>query len=90
MSIAELLDGSRAAHLRYRDNVTRRIGDGTGSTVVVEGNAEAASMALIEACRLRAEAHVLDPQRMDPAWLDQPIRYNHDEVLDFYVEQLSR
>lgn len=88
MTVAELLEGSRQAHQRYREAVPHRIKAGE-STVVVNGDVELAGQFLVEACRLRAEAHVLDPQRLDPAWKDEPLTYEHDALLTFYSTQLS-
>lgn len=90
MTIAELLQQSRDAHQRYRVNVPRRVSDGGASTVAVPGNALEAGAALLEACRLRAEAGALDPQRTDPAWADEPLTHDHDDLLTFYAEQLAR
>lgn len=87
MSIGELLQASCEAHLRYRENLPRRIANGA-STVVLQGDTVAAGQALFDACRLRADAHVLDPKRLDPAWADQPDTFPHDALLDFYVGQL--
>lgn len=89
MSIAALLQQSREAHLRYRENIPRRVSQGD-ATVVVDGDQAVAGAALVDAIRWRAEAHVLDPQRADPAWLDESFRYGHDGLLGFYVEQLTR
>lgn len=88
MTVAEFLQASREAHQRYRDAVPHRVTSGA-STVIVAGDVELAGQALNEACRLRAEAHVLDPQRLDPAWQDEPPTHEHDALLDFYVRQLS-
>lgn len=85
--IADLLAASRDAHQRYRENLPRRVPNGSGSTVAVPGDADAAGTALSKACRFRSEAHVLDPQQTDPAWADDPAE--HLELLDFYVGQLN-
>lgn len=90
MNIAELLAAARDAHQRYRDNLPRRVADGSGSTVVLTGDVEAAGQHMATACRLRAEAHVLDPQQHDPAWLDYISAYPHDALLGFYVGELIR
>jgi len=89
MTVAQLLEQSHAAHIRYREAIPRRIAGGE-STIVVPGDATAAYQALFDACRLRTEALALDPQRTDPAWLDEvPVR-DHDALLTFYADQLSR
>ena len=84
MSVASLLQQSRDVHQAYREALPRRI-DG----VVFPGDAEAAGVALATACRLRAEAHVLDPAKVDPAWGDEAVSHDHSALLDFYVKQLT-
>lgn len=86
MSVADLLAQSRAAHQRYRDNVTRMGPD----RQKIAGDDVAAGTALLAACRLRVEARALDPQRGDPAWASEPDTHDDDALLTFYGEQLSR
>lgn len=90
MTIAELLQLSREAHLRYRESISRRVPDGAGGTIRVEGDPVVAGAALTEACRLRVEAHALDPDHVDPAWREEPVTHDHDTLLTFYGDQLSR
>ena len=90
MTVAEALQLSRDAHLRYREALPRRISNGSGGTIAVDGNAEAAGIALNEACRFRAEAHGLDEKRSDPGWADEATTHDHSALLDFYVDQLTR
>ena len=89
MTVADALQRSREAHLHYRESLPRRVRNGS-STVVVAGDAEQAGLALSDACRWRAEAHVLDPQQTDLAWGDEVVSYDHPALLDFYVAQLIR
>lgn len=91
MSIAALLEDSRLAHQVYRDNVARRIPiHGTQKTEAVAGNVHVAGNALWRALRARTEAHALDPQQVDPAWCEELVTHDHDALLDFYVQQLTR
>lgn len=86
MSVAQLLADARTAHDRYRGQKPRMERQG-GHVVQVAGNPQLAGDALHEALRLRTAAHVLDPQRRDPAWATEPL---HDALIDFAVEQLTR
>lgn len=88
MSVAELLQASRDAHQRYRENVSRRVPHGQ-STIGIPGDATAAGLALVEACRFRTEAHALDPQHVAAAWRDEPLTHDHDALQDFYAHVLS-
>lgn len=90
MSIASLLQQSKDEHLAYREALPRRVAAGGGGTVAVPGDAELAGIHLAAACRFRAEAHVLDPQRLDPAWTDEAATHDHGAMLDFYVAQLAQ
>ena len=81
MSIPDLLQRSREAHLRYRESIPRRIAQGAATV----GDPAIAVPALFEAYRLLAEAHVLDPRHTVPEW-----RPEDEALLSFYNEQLSR
>lgn len=87
-TVAQLLAASRHAHQRYRDNLTRMVGPLPLTKVL--GDDALAGAALFEACRLRAEARAIDPQRTDSAWANEPETHDDDTLLNFYVEQLSR
>lgn len=87
-TVAQLLTASRLAHQRYRENLTRMVGP--MPLTKVPGNEALAGAALFQACRLRAEARAIDPQRTDPAWQDEPETHDDDALLTFYGEQLSR
>lgn len=92
MSVADLLRLSREAHQRYRDAVPRRVPQGPegGATVAVDGDTSVAREALFDAYSFRVEAHAADPAQTDPAWRDEPVTHDHDDLLAFYVEQLAR
>lgn len=86
----ELLEASRLAHLRYRENLPRMVPGAGGRAVKVDGNPEQAYAALWEAARLRAEAHAAAPQAKRAALENEPETHDHDELLDFYADVLSR
>lgn len=65
MSIADLLQQSRAAHLRYRQ-ASGHI-DNVGG-VKTTPNDEAARLAIVDALELRNEAERQDPRHEDAAW----------------------
>jgi hypothetical protein len=88
VDIAQLLRDARAAHEQYRAHTPRMAAIG-GQLVPVAGDAPAAGAALRDALRLRTEAHVLDPHHLDPAWRTEPVSYDHDQLLAFYVAQLA-
>ena len=75
--VSRLLNESRAAHLAYR--MAQRNHDTT-----------AVNVAFQKAASLRADAHVLDPQKTVEAWTAEPEKYQHDELLTFYVEAMAR
>ena len=87
MTVGDLLQQARDAHLRYRAACPRRVPRGE-TTVAVPGHEGEAGAALREACRARLEARALDPDRTDPAWREDVV--DTDTLLDFYGEQLSR
>lgn len=88
-TVAELLAQSRQKHQEYRDNLPR-MGPGNPRAVKIEGNIIAAAAAMWRACRLRVEAHALDPEQKDPAWQDEAVTHDHDALLGFYGQQISR
>jgi hypothetical protein len=86
-SVSALLNLSKAAHTTYRQMLT------------IQRNAEAAHDALASAARYRAEAQEADPQHHDPAWSDDASTHEfasishgeiHDDLLDFYLRELSK
>lgn len=82
MSVADLLQQSRDAHQRYRAALPNRQG--------YVGNAIIARGALQDAQTARLAAVAADPTHSDAAWKDEPITHDHDELLDFYAQQLAR
>lgn len=90
MSVAELLAQSRQAHQRSFQSRGRINKQGTVShaPTLTEAGAQ-----IREALRLRTEAHALDPQQADAAWLaDRQAMKGQpsDALLSFYVGYLSR
>lgn len=90
-TVTDLLAQSRQAHQEYRDNVPRMHSAAPGAVKAaqVDGDAITAGDALWLACRLRVEAHALDPTLSDPAWQDEAVSHDHDALLEFYAKQLS-
>lgn len=85
--ILELLRQSRFAHEQFQHYSPRMVpGQVAGSVTAWDGDASEASRYLVEALRLRTEAHALDPQQTAPAWRGEPV---HDALLDFYVQLLA-
>lgn len=90
MTVADLLNASRAAHRRYRQQAGRISDKGTVSQAP---NPLAGGDGLRDALKLRTEAHQLDPEHTDPAWQIDAHAMNgssHDALMDFYVRALSR
>jgi len=85
--IASLLQQSKAAHQRYRDNGAKMQANGVGGVVLMPGNPVTARVALEEASRLRAEAHTADPEHSTPAWASE---YLHEELTRFYAQELAK
>lgn len=80
LSVAELLAGSRAAHLTYRQHAGRVDKDGK---VTVPYQEDPAVDAVTKARDLRQRAHDLDPTHTDTAWrADQA---PHDALMQFYA-----
>jgi hypothetical protein len=63
---------------------------GVPKAVPAEGNVAVEGDALRRAARLRAEAQALDPNHEAPAWQDEAATHDHDALLKFYADLLSR
>lgn len=90
MTVATLLAQARAAHDRYRQAAGRINGSGKVSHAPQPINAGGH---LQDALSLRTEAHSLDPDHHDPAWVsDQHAMQGQpsEALVDFYVRALSR
>lgn len=87
--VASLLQAAREAHTRYR-NASGRIGN--DGKVSQSPKLTVCGRAIQEALTARTEAHVLDPQHTDPAWLEdqQAMKgQTHDALVAFYVAYLA-
>ena len=86
--VQDLLDRSRAAHLRYRQLSTRY----NPATQQMElGDPLAARQALIDASILRAQAELADPDHQQVGWLAEVgTSYEHEPLIEFYHSQLVR
>lgn len=89
-SVDELLDASRRAHQRYRDNLPRMVPGPGGRAAKIDGDPQAAYAAIWEAARLRAEAHAAEPITKALALENEPETHDHDALLEFYSDVLSR
>lgn len=89
MTVAELLAASRAWHERYR-HASGTI-DSHGRVAAPPRISEAGAFVL-EALRLRTDAHALDPDQTSPAWsIDRAVNKGQpsDRLVDFYVSYLA-
>src|SRR3990167_1542909 len=87
-SVATLLAQSRAAHLRKKHHAGKA--DKRGS-VVPPPDYPQAEQAIREAIRTREEAHALDPDHTDPAWVsDQALNHgvSHEVLMAFFRQYL--
>lgn len=90
LTVAELLEQSRAAHDEYRANLPRMAGGG-GTVQAVAGDVVKAAAALNRAASLRKQAYDLDPAQADDAWqIDQAVTGGPHVLLTFYAEHLAR
>ncbi len=84
-TVAELLADSTAAHLRYRQAAGRTDKDGR---VISPPNDIEAEAAIREALSARLEAHALDPDHADAAWIGP--KATHDDLVKFYDRYLAQ
>lgn len=88
-SVRDQLAAAQRAHRLYEQHSPRMVANG----VVVEraaGDPDEALRYLKEAARARAQAEVIDPTHSDPAWAAEAAQFPHQELLVFYLQQLSR
>lgn len=81
MTIAELLAQSRAAHARYRQIHSQSKGT----------NLHAMGATVQEALSTRLDAEALDPERTDPAWVEdqQATRNRSHRLVEFFAGYLT-
>lgn len=87
--VADLLAQSRAAHAAYRRSAGRINKEGKVSEAP---NLWAAGSQVQQALSLRLEAHVLDPEHVDPVWIaDQHANKgaSHDAMVAFLGRYLT-
>lgn len=85
VTVADLLQQSRQAHLAYRGAMPRFV-----NGVRVEGDPAAATAALATAARLRAQAELADQTHIDPAWIDDAAwSFSHPALLLFYAVKVK-
>lgn len=84
-SVADALAASRRAHINYQSAKPRQTPSGPTS-----GDPVAATDALKVAASNRAYAERQDPSHADGAWRGDPTPTVHDELLEFYLQQLTK
>ncbi len=86
MTVAELLQQSRAAHDAYRMALPRL---DPRSKQVIPGDSEAAAAHLARAFDLRWQAEQADQGETSSAWADDAGKYPHYDLLHFYDRELT-
>lgn len=86
ITVAELLNRARLAHLEYRESLPR-MASGNGHVVALPGDPIAAQDALDRAYALRAQAEALDQPGTDPAWVEDSETHPHYALLSYYAEE---
>lgn len=87
MTIAQLLELSRQAHIRYRESSGRvKLGKVTHAPRL-----DACVDAITTAMALRTQADALDPEHSDGAWADDMLamKATHAELMAFYAWYLA-
>ena len=87
--IADLLALSRAAHLEKKRAAGRANKDGI---VTVQPDYPTAEAKITEALRYRTEANALDPNHLDPAWVEdtrQNKGVTHEELCAYFRGYLT-
>lgn len=88
--VSDLLTRSHRAHALYVQNVPRMTATAGQMTPFASvGDAVEAHRWLEEAAQTRVAAQLLDPDHRDPAWRAEVPQYPHDELLQFYQQQLT-
>lgn len=88
MTVRDYLADARAAHKRYRDAAGRINKQGTVSHVP---DVFTPTAAITDALKARCLAEAADPQRVDPAWVEDETltKASNAELITFYVKYLS-
>jgi len=89
--VGVLLQQSRAAHQQWQYWSPRMGAAAPGQPLeLVPGDPVQANRYFVLAARLRTEAHALDPKGAHPAWSREPVNFDHEALLDFYVQAMAR
>ena len=88
-TVSDLLAQSRRAHLLYHQESPRMAANGP-SVQMQPGDPAAAREWLKQAAAARAQAEVIDPMHSDPSWADEANAFPHQELLVYYLQQLSK
>lgn len=89
MTVAQLLAASRAAHQRSFQHRGRIGKDGKVSAVP---QLQTAGAEIQQALRLRLEADAIDPEHLDPAWLEDQAAnkgQSHEQMVTFLGRYLT-
>ena len=88
MTVRDYLAQARAAHKRYRESAGRINKEGKVSHVP---DVFATTAAITEALKARCLAEAADPQRVDPAWVEDEtlMKASNADLISFYVKYLS-
>ncbi len=88
-TVRELLALSRAAHVNYHAAIPR-MALAAGIVQRNEGDPAEALMRLKAAAATRAQAERMDPLHRNPAWAEEAATHPHQELLVYYLLQLSK
>lgn len=84
-TVAALLSQSRAHHELYRRSLRHRV-----NGVTLDGDPVAAASEVATTARLRAQAEILDPAHVDPAWAeDLAAKFPHEALVLFYDDEIK-
>ena len=90
-SVRDLLATSRAAHMNYQAALPRMAAvHGAAMAVAQPGDAPTAMANLKAAAAARAQAELLDPSHSDPSWAEEATTHPSQELLVYYLQQLSK
>ena len=89
-SVKELIELSQSAHMRYQQFQPRMVPNGAGGVVANVGDRDSGFAALKAAAAARAQAELIDPDHLDPAWAQSEATHPSKELLVFYLQQLSK
>jgi hypothetical protein len=90
VTVADLLQTSRQAHSLYHQNLPRMAAVPGVGAQLQPGDAIESARWLKAAAAARAQAELLDPTHSDPSWANDAATHPNQELLVFYLQQLSK